>query len=290
MSTSCRTVILAGGSGQRLSRLTGGIPKQFWKYDGKHTLLVDTLDRVGRLSSPAETLIVVNRSHQAHLDRLPELARRGTILPQPGDRGTAAGVLLALIDVLEYAPDAIVLITPSDHGVMSAEQFHGAVADAHAAIDAGAHDVVLFGAEPCEASQDYGWITAIRRPSASSSFARVVRFVEKPDRAEAERLFASGAVWNTMVLVARAAALFDLCAAHAHDLTSLFGRTRGMAPAARERWLHDRYADLPRTDFSRDVLARARGLALAMFPASMGWSDLGTPERLTRWLAWQSVA
>jgi hypothetical protein len=36
-------------------------------------------------------------------------------------------------------------------------------------------------------------------------------------------------------------------------------------------------------DFSRDILARARGLAVSLWPASLGWADLGTPDRLRDW-------
>jgi len=264
--------------------VTGGIPKQFWKYDGTRTLLDATLRRVARLTPADCTFIVVNRPHRAHVEALAEVAHCGAILYQPADRGTSAGVLLPLVEILEASPEAIVLITPSDHGVASVEQFHLAVLEARAAIDAGVHDVVLFGAEPREPSTDFGWITSVRRPSAPYGLARVVRFVEKPGQEEAERLFASGALWNTLVLVARADALFELCAQHIGDVTAFFDRTRGMSSSAREQWLAAHYHELPASDFSHDVLSHARGLAVATFPRSMGWSDLGTPERLTRWL------
>jgi mannose-1-phosphate guanylyltransferase len=283
MSMPLFSIVLAGGSGRRLAPVTGGIPKQFWKFDGTRTLLDATLSRVGRLTGPDRTLIVVNRPHQEHVDAL-AVGRYGTILHQSADRGTGAGVLLPLIEILETAPDALVLLTPSDHGVVSAEQFQRAIAEARVAVDAGAHDVVLFGAEPREPSTDFGWITSIRRPSAPYGLARVVRFVEKPGQEEAERLFASGALWNTLVLVARADTLFELCAWHIGDVTAFFDRTRGMSSSTREQWLAAHYHELPATDFSHDVLSHARGLAVATFPRSMGWSDLGTPDRLTRWL------
>ena len=52
----------------------------------------------------------------------------------------------------------------------------------------------------------------------------------------------------------------------------------------REAFLADRYPGLPHTDLSRDVLTPARGLSLYVWPESLGWTDLGTPDRLDLWL------
>jgi hypothetical protein len=47
------------------------------------------------------------------------------------------------------------------------------------------------------------------------------------------------------------------------------------------------YSHLPRLDFSADLLAHAAGLRCLPCGASMGWTDLGTPERLDAWLTQQ---
>ena len=90
------------------------------------------------------------------------------------------------------------------------------------------------------------------------------------------RLFDAGAVWNTMVLVARALTLLQLFRRHLPELSRAFEAT------------HVRYDRLPRADFSRDLIARAGGLFVRTWPAEMGWSDLGTPDRLGRWRASQA--
>ena len=51
------------------------------------------------------------------------------------------------------------------------------------------------------------------------------------------------------------------------------------------RALEQQYPDLRPVDLSRDILSDARGLAAAVWPASLGWTDLDTPERLLRWRA-----
>jgi mannose-1-phosphate guanylyltransferase len=44
------TIVLAAGSGRRLARITGGIPKQFWSPPGGTTLLEQTLRRMAPLA------------------------------------------------------------------------------------------------------------------------------------------------------------------------------------------------------------------------------------------------
>ena len=45
------------------------------------------------------------------------------------------------------------------------------------------------------------------------------------------------------------------------------------------------YPDLPRYDFGRDVLQRVTPALRVVTLPPCGWTDLGTPERMTNWLA-----
>src|SRR5207247_3898804 len=102
--------------------------------------------------------------------------------------------------------------------------------------------------------------------------------------------FKSGAVWNTIVLVASAAALFELYRIHLPSLADLFSRVLHLPASARTAFLAEAYPRLPPADFSHQVLAPARGLSLFTWPAALGWSDLGTPARLERWIQGQPRA
>ena len=39
MTASPWVIVLAAGAGRRLANVTGGVPKQYWPYDGQHSLL-----------------------------------------------------------------------------------------------------------------------------------------------------------------------------------------------------------------------------------------------------------
>lgn len=273
-------LVLAAGAGRRLSNVTGQVPKQFFRPADGPSLLENTLDRLGDIAEPRRTVTVVDKTHRKLVSELNLGRRLGEVLYQEQDRGTAAGVLLGLSSIIEQMPHAFVLMTPSDHAVSQGWQFRAGLTMAMGEVSTGRTDIVLFGAEPTNASPDYGWIT----PSGNGPTVRSVdTFVEKPTREEATHLLRTGAVWNTMVLLARASALERLFVTHLPEHAAVFAHARTLNAVDRSGFMHEAYAQLPFADFSRDVLTPANGLSLYTWPASMGWSDLGTPERFNAW-------
>jgi mannose-1-phosphate guanylyltransferase len=174
------------------------------------------------------------------------------------------------------------VLTPSDHGVAD-ERCYRRGLDAAVSDVARTNRAVLLAVRPSAPNEDYGWI----EPAVAAPWPMVqpvASFVEKPPVDHARRLYANGALWNTMVVVARARFVFDLYRAHLPQVASVFEAVLAVPPRVRDGFLQAEYARLPVADFSRDVLMPARGLSVYAWPSSMGWSDLGTPERLRRWL------
>ena len=275
------TVILAAGAGRRLSARTDGVPKQFWRGLDGTSLLRQTIDRFTPLAPPSRTVVIVDAGHLAYLTEVDIAGGLPVLVVQPEDRGTGAGVLLALMPVLESAPDAVVVITTSDHGVRDDSAFRRGVLAAVRQVRAGG-DLVLFGVEPASAQRDYGWIS-LSHARPAGGFSPVKSFVEKPSDDVAARLFRAGAVWNTMVMVTRAAAIRDLYVELLPNLVSVFAEAMRLPSRERDAFLATAYPTLPKYDFSRDVVARSPRLTAYVWPASLGWTDLGTPERLDEW-------
>ncbi len=276
------SLVLAAGAGRRLASLTGGVPKQFWRLDGGPTLLEATLSRLEPLAPPERTAVVVDRMHAPYVTaRWPASRAPGRFIYQPADWGTAAGILLGLLPVLSAEPDDVVVVTPSDHGVRALDLFRVGLVRA-ASLTAATGRVVVFGIRPNRAYDDYGWITSGRK--RTGGLREIASFVEKPPADLAHRLRESGALWNTMVVVARASSLFGLFRQHVPEVACHFDDALSLPEAERDRYLADAYVHLPVRDFSRDVLTPAQGLLTQAWPSSLGWSDLGTPERLRRWL------
>lgn len=150
------SIIQAAGAGRRLSGVTGGVPKQFFRPSAGESLLSMTLARTAPLARPDRTVVIVDESHRPLLDP-GDVPRGTTVLFQPTGRGTATGVLMALMPVLAAAPDDVVVLTPSDHAVADGDAFRrGVRAAVRFAEEQGA--ITLFAVEPSEASPDFGWI------------------------------------------------------------------------------------------------------------------------------------
>lgn len=279
MPNALWSLVLAAGAGRRLAAVTGGVPKQFWSPDQGPTLLERTLERTRAFAPPHRTVAVVDRTHVSYVANLRGRAGVHHWIHQPCDRGTAAGVLLGLAYVYRRAPNAVVLLTPSDQGVGRPEIFARGIRRAIDAVQGRRANIVLFGAAPDRFDVDYGWIT----PGSPEALAPVAGFVEKPAAGVARSLFASGSVWNTMVLVGRVADLVELFRVYLPDLWSaLMGAPFTSDPQRGHQPALD-YGTVQSADFSRDVLGMATGLSVSVWPSSMQWSDLGTPDRLAAW-------
>jgi mannose-1-phosphate guanylyltransferase len=288
-SRELHALVLAGGFGRRLEPVTrrlfgAAVPKQFCRFGSRRSLLQQTIDRLAPLVPAARVTVVVDRSQSAiarqQLSGSPGLR----LIEQPCDRGTAAGVLLPLLDLLARAPGAKVLLAPSDHGVAREDLLLSRIRAAARAVAADPGRLVLLGAEPQAANRDYGWIVYAGLADPAESVDDVERFVEKPRREEAELLFASGrALWNTMVMVAEGAALLRVLRERA---PALFRGMEALLSGARRtgRLFPEEYAKLPVVNFSADVIGSAEGLGVVSLPRLAGWTDLGTEARLVKWL------
>ena len=284
MNGSSWAVVLAAGEGTRLRELTtrNGIatPKQFCSLRGGRSLLGDALARAARCVPRKRVLVVVAEEHRRFWE--PELADfpAENVVVQPANRGTAAGILLPLLTVLERDPEARLAILPSDHFVARESVMAESLRLALASLEESAGGVTLLGITPDAPETGYGWIVP---ESTARLLARVERFVEKPEPARASELFAAGAVWNSFLLATRASALLELYDQRLPALLAAFQAAFGRSGRAPR--LAELYARLGARDFSRELLQEsASHLRVAIVPPC-GWTDLGTPERVTQCLA-----
>lgn len=282
-------IVLAGGEGERLKgfvqeRFGIVVPKQFCAFVGRRTMLERTIQRA-RLLIPSERLVVSGTAHhQPHLFRSLGTQPPGTILLQPTNRDTAPGILLPLIHILHKDPDALVAIFPSDHFVLPGRRFMRAVAEAadfvtHAVIDA----PILLAVEPDRPEAEYGWIEPgdTVKSDDPPSIRWINQFVEKPSRERAEVLIREGWCWNTMVLVAKAAALMALVRKRLPDLAASFGLLQRFVGSAWEQDLvNEIYRAIPKINFSTSVLAGRDATSLVLPVRNVRWSDWGTKERI----------
>ena len=286
------SIILAGGEGTRLRSLVHRWlgrpkPKQYCTFVGTRSMFQHTLDRATRLTPPDRTVTVVAHSHRR--DALAQLDGRSgsTMLFQPANRDTAAGVFLPLTYIRAKAPQATVVLYPSDHFVYPETRFIEVVGQAVRIAKSQPDRIVLLGVAPDRLELDYGWIQP-GKPLADlpGEPVQIVRsFLEKPDAAQADAALRAGALWNTLVCAANVELLWTLGWQCLSDMMPLFERLSQAIGGPKEgRALKTIYREMPARNFSSDLLQRIPEKLAVIELTGVLWNDWGKPERITETL------
>ncbi|MDE2236854.1 MAG: hypothetical protein KGK30_03105 [Elusimicrobia bacterium] len=257
-------------------------PKQYCAFDGQRTMLEHALERASRAVGAERVLCVINEDHRPYLRSPRPIEVPGRLLVQPLRRDTGPGVFLPLAAALASDPEAVVAVLPSDHCIRPVEGFLLVLEEAFALAECLPGYLIMLAAEPDAPEPDYGWIEpGLPLYGSRASLAR--RFKEKPCPREAERLYRQGCLWNTMMVVAGAAGLWELGRTLCPEMMIHF---RELLPRLgtddEESAIAAAYRDMPSVNFSRHILERACDWTVVLPMTGVRWSDWGRPERVCR--------
>lgn len=285
-------IILAGGNGERICEdirqwMGRSIPKQYCAFVGTRSMLQHTLTRADALAEREHQLTVVAKSHWYEAETQLADRPRGTVIVQPENRDTLAGIFLPLTHVYARNPDATLVIYPSDHFIYPEKNFIEATASAVQAAEELPHRLVLIGVPAKSVEPDYGWILpGINLYQLGDYPVRAVQlFVEKPSRADAIAIKTSGGLWNTMIVAVKARTLWQLGWRYHPDIMKLFERLKDAIGTSSEISTLDAiYEVMPARNFSADLLTPAVNLVSVMPVEDILWSDWGRAERIVETL------
>ena len=270
-----RALILAGGSGTRLWPLsTDDRPKPFLPLSGKASLLRETFERAARVCGEENVLFSARSSHAPHLAReFPGLSASRLVL-EPERRNTAPAIALAALGVADADPDAVLLVLPSDQAVRDADEFHRALSLAIESARAGDAFLTL-GIPPTRPETGFGYLEAGRE--TAPGVRAVVRFVEKPPLADAERYAAStNHYWNAGIFAFSVRLLFAEMERLCPDVLAAMQAAHA-ARASRDSAAFDAAFRACRP-VSIDYAVMEKARAVRTVPSACGWSDLGSWE------------
>jgi len=277
-------VVLAAGEGTRLAALTrdeagNAVPKQFCSLNGDRALVQEAVERARRVVALDRTCAIVAQQHSQHWRQALRGLPAENIIVQPQNRGTANGVLLCVLSILERDPLARIIFLPADHFVLDESALERSLRELLANLHHNPDGLTLIGIEPDEPDPELGYIVPGR--TLSDGLRTVARFVEKPAAPVAQELLATRALWNSFIFGASAAALLGLLrlqlGATVDEMATALARDQH---AGVNSALPELYQSLPTADFSRAVVQQLPFTLRVITAPACGWSDLGTPRRV----------
>jgi mannose-1-phosphate guanylyltransferase/mannose-1-phosphate guanylyltransferase/mannose-6-phosphate isomerase len=268
-------VILCGGSGTRLWPLSrDAYPKQFLRLIGEDSLLQQTMRRLKAIEAVAPALLVCNESSRfIAAEQLREIGiDNAQILLEPVRRNTAPAIAVAALQAVADGDDPLLLVLPSDHLIKDQAAFHAAIRDGRQVAEQG--DLVTFGITALRPETGYGYIRTGR--SGLEQAQRVLEFVEKPDRATAERYLESGDYyWNSGMFLFRASRYLEELTRFHPEIVEACRKALSLATTDLDFIRIDQsYAASPAIAIDYAVMERTQHAA--MIEMNAGWSDIGS--------------
>ncbi len=275
-------VVMAGGSGERFWPLsTPAHPKQFPPLLEGRSFFQHTVERARRLVGEARVLVATRRDLLPIVQgQLPGFPMANCVL-EPQGRDTAACIGLAALVMEQRAPDARMLVAPSDHYITPFHAFEETVRHGLALLDR-VDGLVTLGIPPTRPETGYGYILAGEAMPEYPAARRCERFTEKPDRTTAERFVADGRYyWNSGIFLWSAATILKAVGRHLPEHWSCLETIRTALGTPEEgRVLEATFPRMPRVSVDVGILERAE--SVYMIPATFTWDDVGAWNALGR--------
>lgn len=279
-------LILAGGSGTRLwplSRQT--MPKQLLSLTENRTLLQETCRRIWPVVSPEKEWIITGDRHFFQVRNQVEGLRNEfetgpirdefiQVLKEPMAKNTAPAIFWATKRCLDiHGEDSVLIVLPSDHLITKEEEFVKVLRIAVRKAIAG--HLVTFGIKPTHPETGFGYIKIADTSYSISEAHPVGEFVEKPDCPTAVKYLEEGNyLWNSGMFAFHVGTLLKEARLYCPDIVTPFIECNIEDNAS----IKEAYKET--TAQSIDYALMEKTNKAYVVPASIGWTDIGSWERL----------
>ena len=232
--------------------------------------------------------MIVAAQHRRYWFRSLRALPSNNVIVQPRNCGTANGILLCVLTILERDPLAHICFLPADHYVSDESAFAVSLREVTRLRTTNPDGLTFLGVPSEEPDPGFGYIVAGRH--LADGARSVSCFIEKPELNLARQLCASGALWNTFIFATRAHFLLEMLRARLPGIVSQMetviahGGPLGTRAAALYDLYEDLYRVLPTVDFSHAFVRGAESVMRVLTAPACGWDDLGTPQRVARTL------
>ncbi|MFK7952393.1 MAG: mannose-1-phosphate guanylyltransferase [Ekhidna sp.] len=275
MSKNIYVVIMAGGSGTRFWPYSRDAkPKQFLDVVGTgRSLLQMTFDRFNEMTSADKIWVVSNDKYEGLIkDQLPELSDH-QILLEPEKRNTAPCVAYAAYKIMKQDPNAVLVVTPSDHAIFKEKEFEKVISTAVESAE-DSERLITIGIRPNRPETGYGYIQYLSEPGVEVK--KVKTFTEKPEAELAQKFLDSGDfLWNSGIFVWSIDSIIKAFEKHDEEIAGLFAEGLNKYFTDEEKaFVNSAYSQCKSISIDYSILEKADNVFVV--PGEFGWSDLGS--------------
>lgn len=269
-------VIMCGGVGSRFWPFSkSSAPKQFIDFFGTgRSLLQMSFDRVAELV-PVRNILAITNERYAPLvkQQLPDLAD-DQILLEPDRRNTAPCIAWAAYHIRAINPNAMMLVTPSDHLILKEDAFRDCVVKGFDFLSRQRRGLLTLGIKPNRPETGYGYIQIAE--AAGDNFYKVKTFTEKPELELAKVFVESGEFyWNSGLFMWNVNTIIKANEALLPELTSKLAPGKDVYGTVQEKqFIDENFPACPNVSIDFGIMEKADNVYVSL--GDFGWSDLGT--------------
>jgi mannose-1-phosphate guanylyltransferase len=194
------------------------------------------------------------------------------ILGEPKRKNTAPCIAYACQKIYKENPDAVIVVSPSDHLIQNEKEFQDTIKKT--VEQAKGNDMLItLGIKPTRPETGYGYIQYI---DSKNPLKKVKTFTEKPELALAKKFVESGDfVWNSGIFIWNVKAILAALEKHTPELAEIFSEAATYIGTPEEaKAIDTAYSQCRSVSIDFGVMEKATNVYvwLSQFP----WSDLGT--------------
>jgi len=274
MNKNLYVALMAGGVGTRFWPYSrNSHPKQFLDVMGTgKSLLRSTYERFLPLCPPENIFVVIHEEHLAiTLEQLPEL-KESQILAEPMRKNTTPCIAFACHKIAKINPDAVLVVSPSDHLILNESDFQQTILKA--AEHAKAQDkLITLGIKPTRPETGYGYIQFLE---SKSPLKKVKTFTEKPELTLAKKFLDSGDfVWNAGIFIWGVQAFLTSFRKYLPEMAEIFDEAAEKISTPQEKAaIQTAYGQVKNISIDYGIMEKADNVYVWL--SNFAWSDLGS--------------